>query len=206
LFHVAITRTSAQVTIVPGSTPSPFVAELTTDPPDPDTLRAQRRAVTRAAPTSPSRPKRDRPDHPLLDRSRVMAVVGMVLVDQGQEWTIVGLEPQAALAECGDATRQFPIGSKVETRGRQRGELGPRPGEVDDAAALAFDSLRRFRDRVRDGKPAYTVFDDKTLAAIADRLPGDLGELSGVKGVGPAKLEQYGDDVLAVIATVVSAP
>ena len=77
---------------------------------------------------------------------------------------------------------------------------------LDPGFALAFDSLRRFRDRVRDGKPAYTVFDDKTLAAIADRLPGDLGELSGVKGVGPAKLEQYGDDVLAVIATVVSAP
>ena len=205
LFHVAITRASSEVTIVPGELPSPFVAELTTEPPDPDTLRAQRQVTTRRELTA-SRPKRDRPDHPLLDRSRVLAVVGMVLVDQGQEWTIVDLEPQAALAACGDATRRFPLGTKVETLGRQRGELGPRPGEVDDSAALAFDSLRRFRDRARDGKPAYTVFDDKTLAAIADRLPGDLGELSGVKGVGPAKLEQYGEDVLAVIASVVSSP
>ena len=65
-----------------------------------------------------------------------------------------------------------------------------------------FDALRSLRDRVRSGKPAYTVFDDKTLAAIADRLPGDLAELAEVKGVGPAKLEQYGDDVLAVVADV----
>ena len=49
-------------------------------------------------------------------------------------------------------------------------------------------------------KPAYTVFDDKTLAAIATALPGDLDQLARVKGVGPAKLEQYGDDVLTLVA------
>lgn len=204
LFHVAITRASAEVTIVPGGRPSSFVGELTTEPPDPETLRARTRAAHTDPTASRARTKRDRPDHPLLDRRRVMAVVGTVLVDQGQEWTIVDLEPQAALAACGEATRRFPLGSKVETLGRQRGELGPRPGEVEAAAALAFDSLRRFRDRARDGKPAYTVFDDKTLAAISDRLPTDLDELAGVKGVGPAKLEQYGDDVLGVIAEATS--
>ena len=53
---------------------------------------------------------------------------------------------------------------------------------------------------MRQGKPAYTVFDDKTLAAIATALPGDLARLADVKGVGPAKLEQYGDDVLTLVA------
>ena len=53
----------------------------------------------------------------------------------------------------------------------------------------------------RDGKPAYTVFDDKTLAGIATSLPADLAELARVKGVGPAKLDQYGDDILALVAT-----
>ena len=69
--------------------------------------------------------------------------------------------------------------------------------------ATVFDELRSMRERLRDGKPAYVVFDDKTLAAIARALPDTLDDLAGVKGVGPAKLEQYGDDVLGVIAAVV---
>ena len=143
---------------------------------------------------------KDALDHPLLDRDRVMAVPGLVLVDQGQEWTIVEIEPEAAVAERDGSTRRFPVGGKVETAGRQRGTLGARPGEVDEASALLFDLLRSYRDRARDGKPAYTVFDDKTLAAIATALPGDHADLARVKGVGPAKLEQYGDDVLALTA------
>jgi superfamily II DNA helicase RecQ len=134
-----------------------------------------------------------------------MAVPGLVLVDQGQEWVVVELEPEAAVAEHGVASRRFPIGAKVVTAGRQRGVLGPRPGEVDEASARLFDRLRRYRDQVRDGKPAYTVFDDKTLAAIASTLPADLAELARVKGVGPAKLEQYGDDVLALTAAALDA-
>ena len=50
------------------------------------------------------------------------------------------------------------------------------------------------------GKPAYTVFDNRTLRAIAERQPRDESELLAVRGVGPAKLEQFGDDVLALVA------
>jgi DNA helicase-2/ATP-dependent DNA helicase PcrA len=204
LFHVAITRASRHVAIVTGDHPSPFVAELTTEPsatPDPGPDRAQRRAE-RAAPT-PAR--RETPDHPLLERDRVMAAVGLVLVDQGQEWTIVELEPAAAVAARNGAVRRFALGEKVETAGRQRGPLRPRTGEVDEAAVRLFDLLRQFRERVRSGKPAYTVFDDKTLAAIASAAPADLAALAAVRGVGPAKLEQYGDDVLE-LAALAAAP
>jgi DNA helicase-2/ATP-dependent DNA helicase PcrA len=197
LFHVAITRAATHVTVVSGEVPSPFVAELTTEPPEhlpepPPTPRAANAAVS-------TRQRSGTADHPLLDRGRVMAVVGLVLVDQGHEWMITALEPEAAVAERNGAVRRFGIGAKVETLGRQRGRLQPRPGDVEPASARLFDSLRSFRDRVRDGKPAYTVFDDKTLAAIATALPGDLDQLARVKGVGPSKLEQYGDDVLAIV-------
>ena len=53
---------------------------------------------------------------------------------------------------------------------------------------------------MRNGKPAFTVFDDKTLAAIAAALPDDLAQLAAVRGIGPAKLEQYGDDLLELTA------
>jgi superfamily II DNA helicase RecQ len=132
----------------------------------------------------------------LLERDRVMAVVGLVLVDQGQEWTITELEPAAAVASRNGAIRKFALGEKVETTGRQRGVLRPRSGDVDESSVRLFDSLRAYRERVRNGKPAYTVFDDKTLVAIATALPADLDELASVRGVGPAKLEQYGDDVV----------
>ena len=203
LFHVAITRARTSVTIVTGATPSPFVAELTTEPPEhpseppplPD--RGVRTGARRT--DRPSGRSGDERDHPLLAKGRVIAVPGLVLVDQGQEWTITELEPEAAVAERDGATRRFPIGRKVETAGRQRGALGPRPGDVDEASARLFDLLRSYRDRARDGKPAYTVFDDKTLVAISTALPTDLAELADVRGVGPAKLDQYGDDVLALV-------
>jgi DNA helicase-2/ATP-dependent DNA helicase PcrA len=193
LFHVAITRASQRVTIVTGDDPSPFVAELTTEP----VLRPEPEPATRPNPPAPMpRPRRERPDHPLLERDRVMAVVGLVLVDQGQEWTITELEPAAAVASRNGAIRKFALGEKVETTGRQRGVLRPRSGDVDESSVRLFDSLRAYRERVRNGKPAYTVFDDKTLVAIATALPADLDELASVRGVGPAKLEQYGDDVV----------
>lgn len=201
LFHVAITRARHALTIVNGPEPSPFAAELTSEPPahppEPAPGVTPRAAAARAS-------ARAAPDHPLLDRDRVPAVVGLVLVDQGHEWTITELEPQAAVAARGATVRRFPLGAKVETAGRQRGKLGPRPGEVSEASVRAYDLLRAFRERARNGKPAYTVFDDKTLAAIAAALPADAAELARVRGVGPAKLDQYGDDVLAVIATALA--
>jgi ATP-dependent DNA helicase RecQ len=48
--------------------------------------------------------------------------------------------------------------------------------------------------------PAYVVFHDATLAEIAARRPQTIGELSQIAGVGPTKLDRYGDDVLAALA------
>ncbi len=64
-----------------------------------------------------------------------------------------------------------------------------------------FDALRRWRrDRAeRDGVPAYVVFHDSTLAEIASRRPRTLSDLRTVSGVGPAKLDRYGREVLAVL-------
>jgi len=66
----------------------------------------------------------------------------------------------------------------------------------------AFGVLRTWRlERAKaDDVPAYVVFHNTTLAEIAARKPRDLGELGTVPGVGPAKLERYGSEVLAVLA------
>jgi ATP-dependent DNA helicase RecQ len=47
--------------------------------------------------------------------------------------------------------------------------------------------------------PAYTVLHDSSLREIAQQLPDTLLQLQGVTGVGAAKLERYGDEIIAVV-------
>ena len=51
-----------------------------------------------------------------------------------------------------------------------------------------------------DGVPPYVVFHDSVLQAIAEARPESLGELSQLHGIGPAKLDRYGPDLLDVLA------
>ena len=82
-----------------------------------------------------------------------------------------------------------------------RRAAGPPVGTV--GGGPLFDRLREWRRRraSSDGVPAYVIFHDKTLAAIAERKPGDWADLAGVPGVGPAKLERYADEILGIVAS-----
>ena len=68
----------------------------------------------------------------------------------------------------------------------------------------AVQALREWRlARARaDEVPAYVVFNDRTLAELVARSPRTLAELAAVPGIGPAKLERYGSDLLARLAEV----
>ncbi len=82
--------------------------------------------------------------------------------------------------------------------------LGTRAASPADAQAAAslVTELRAWRSRRarEDGVPAYVVLHDATLDELAARRPGTSAELAGVKGLGPAKLDRYGDELLAVLA------
>ncbi|HJQ00875.1 MAG TPA: UvrD-helicase domain-containing protein [Jatrophihabitans sp.] len=79
----------------------------------------------------------------------------------------------------------------------KRAKVVPRS---EDAAV--FGRLRSWRKKQAEaqGVPAYVVFSDATLVAIADRAPTDGAELAKVPGVGPTKLERYAEPVLCVLA------
>jgi len=47
--------------------------------------------------------------------------------------------------------------------------------------------------------PAYVILHDKTILEMIDNRPGTIEELSMVKGIGPAKLEKYGNDILRIL-------
>ena len=73
--------------------------------------------------------------------------------------------------------------------------------EENPADAPLFDALKAWRaDLAKEiSKPAYTIFHDTTLRAIASARPRDLRSLAVLRGVGAAKLDAYGAQVLAVI-------
>lgn len=76
----------------------------------------------------------------------------------------------------------------------------PRDTPVSAPDNAAFERLREWRRQAAAGKPAFTVFTDDTLRAIAAAKPTSIDGLRRIKGVGPAKLEQYGESVLRVLA------
>ncbi|MBA2569143.1 MAG: ATP-dependent DNA helicase UvrD2 [Actinobacteria bacterium] len=73
-----------------------------------------------------------------------------------------------------------------------------KPVEPDDPL---YGALKRWRLEVAkaEERPAYVIFHNSTLAEIVRRAPRTRDELAAVPGVGPAKLERYGDEVLAAL-------
>ena len=116
--------------------------------------------------------------HELEDERRLF-YVGMTRAKRHLALTWSG-KPSRFLGELG-----------IQTRAR-------RPGEPDDPVYAALKRWRLER-ATADDLPAYVVFHNATLAEIAGRKPRDLSELGAVPGVGPTKLQRYGDEVLAVV-------
>ncbi len=77
------------------------------------------------------------------------------------------------------------------------------PAATDGEAGPLVDELRAWRSRRarEDGVPAYVVLHDATLHELAARRPGSAAELAVVKGLGPTKIDRYGDELLDVLAT-----
>jgi ATP-dependent DNA helicase RecQ len=73
---------------------------------------------------------------------------------------------------------------------------------VAEADVPLFNTLRDWRAAraKQDGVPLYVICDNRQLAAIVAARPQTLSALGEVEGIGKAKLERYGADLLAVLA------
>ncbi|ASW56626.1 ATP-dependent DNA helicase UvrD2 [Plantactinospora sp. KBS50] len=82
---------------------------------------------------------------------------------------------------------------------RKLGRCAGCPSDLDEDL---FERLREWRIRVAGAQqvPAYVVFTDATLTALAERKPERPEELLAIAGIGPRKLGLYGDSVLALVA------
>ena len=107
----------------------------------------------------------------------------------------------APLGRCCDVCDPDTIGlpdpaSLTPVRSKPRAQ-GAAP--VDPADLGLLETLREWRVRASNGKPAYTVAHNSTLESIAALRPSSLGELATIKGVGPTFVERHGENVLALV-------
>lgn len=88
-----------------------------------------------------------------------------------------------------------PLASAVERKLRRCQSC---PADRDERL---FERLREWRmERARrQDQPAFVVFTDATLTAIAEARPRTVAELVAIPGIGQAKLDRYGEDVLALV-------
>jgi DNA helicase-2/ATP-dependent DNA helicase PcrA len=98
-------------------------------------------------------------------------------------------KPSRFLDELGVRAAAPPV------RKRERQALEQTP------AVQALKEWRLARARAEE-VPAYVVFNDRTLAELVARTPRTLAELAAVPGIGPAKLERYGAELLVQLANV----
>ena len=75
------------------------------------------------------------------------------------------------------------------------------PGELTAEESALFERLRTWRwERAQAAEaPAFTILSDRTLRALAVERPASAAALGAVHGIGPAKLERYGEEILALI-------
>lgn len=133
---------------------------------------------------------------------RQLVASGAVVVDAGMYKTLQLGEPARALLRD-----QAQVWQRVASTSASKGAASRTTNKTDDTdldvhAQPVFTALKAWRAEVARSHdlPAYVIFNNNTLKALAQLRPSDADELVGVPGIGSKKLEAYGDQVLRVIA------
>jgi DNA helicase II / ATP-dependent DNA helicase PcrA len=87
--------------------------------------------------------------------------------------------------------------SLIEAAERKLGRCADCPSDYDEELLERLKAWRR-SVAAEQNVPAYVVFTDATLLAVAEREPTDVAQLSRISGVGAVKLERYGEAVVAL--------
>ncbi len=137
---------------------------------------------------------------------RQLIAIGALAVD-AQAFNTLQLTPDSRPVLRGE--RQVLLRESVATpvgKGRRSGTHRPvaraMVAQLAPDAQTRYEALRAWRAEVAKGHnlPAFMIFQDATLAAVAALGPASLDALAGVSGIGAKKLEAYGQEVLRVVA------
>jgi ATP-dependent DNA helicase RecQ len=136
---------------------------------------------------------------------RQLIARGAVWVDAQHYNTLrLGDPAKALLKGEGEVYLKVQAPSSKATRNRQdRQRVVASEALLTLAARETLAHLKAWRAEVakEHNLPAYVIFHDATLRAIAERRPSGLHDLQGISGLGQKKLEAYGLEVLRVVAT-----
>lgn len=129
-----------------------------------------------------------------------------VMLDSGHSFDTLCLSDGSRAVLRGEVAVQLRESVASAPRERKRrspaGTLPPAAANLDQDAQVRFINLKAWRAEVarEHGLPAYVIFHDATLAAIAQLCPRTVQDLQGISGMGAKKLEAYGAEVLRVCA------
>ena len=124
-----------------------------------------------------------------------------IIVAQGDYGTLAPGEQSVGVLKG-----ETPVPLRKDTIGRPASSPRARKASAADALDTGdrplFEALRAWRAETarEQGVPAYIVFGDATLRALAEHRPASLADLDGITGIGAKKRDAYGEGVLAVIA------
>jgi len=201
VLHVGMTRARVQTVLVADSNaPSEFL----------DEVRGTRSREVRSAPPGPvlSAPgtlhrrsesrsdRRGRDGRRPVESTQVEALVGLLLSRGGTQGEIVEVNESGVAVQVGNLRERVSFGTAVTVEGKLVTLVAPR-----EPNPLGTERLRQWRSIVSSAEkmPAYLVLSDKDLTGIAVARPRSLAELAGCKGIGPMKLERWGDEILAAL-------
>ena len=137
---------------------------------------------------------------------RQLIAMGAVAV-QGGEFSTLQLTAESRAVLKGEVPVMLreSVSAPADRKSRRNPRLGAvvkAPINLDSEGLLRYSALKAWRAEVakEHNLPAYVIFHDATLAAIAQRAPQSLDDLQGISGIGAKKLEAYASDVLRVVA------
>ena len=123
------------------------------------------------------------------------------LVDVGLIERATGVLPILSLTADGKQSIKGQ-GSVTLVKRESSKAVPAKSGSASSSNPNLFEKLRRLRKEIADelNMPAYIVFHNSTLHQMASKMPVSLSELARIRGVGPEKLQRFGDRFVAVIA------
>jgi ATP-dependent DNA helicase RecQ len=125
-----------------------------------------------------------------------------VMLDSGHSFDTLCLTEGSRAVLKGEVPVQLreSVSSAPAKRSRKGSAPPAAAANLGPDAQVRFINLKAWRAEVarEHNLPAYVIFHDATLAAIAERNPGTLEDLQGISGMGAKKLEAYGAEVLRV--------
>ena len=139
---------------------------------------------------------------------RQLIAMGALAV-QGGEFNTLQLTAESRGVLKGEVAVRLreSVSAPAERKSKRSTRLGAMvkaPIALDSDALMRYSALKAWRAEVakEHNLPAYVIFHDATLAAIAQKAPQSMDDLQGISGMGTKKLEAYAHEVLRVVSQV----